>query len=432
MEYYRELLNANEDNVCMLLDISECKYLGLFEVFSQVLKTINGRDYIINNFDTIIDKVNDLDSFIFLCYRSFLDDKKFIEYIAHHRRMDIRSRFMLNVSECEKRKLRDYYPNISDFLVNRDDKGNIVEIIDEDILSTITANILDRAYDRELFRELKEFILINYKYNHLLNKIHIIDRDNNTNDLFHVYEEITSDIERLYRTSSNYKLEFLSQCRELVPECIKENMDKLLDAFKDRREIIEEIFANDLGDIFTHYINMFASISDNPIISSGESGTVCWTFIAGDFLIKYITSSHSVYGPDYEVPRCFLINKPYREIKSHNNNGFFLGKLEVQARLYEPLREDQKDIFELFEKELEKLGFFCDDLTPCNGKYNVYRLRDYHDADTEDPESLPDWFKENPYVLVDRDCIYPIEKREEVEKKHNEAEQFIRKLQNRL
>lgn len=432
MENYRKLLNANEDNVCMLLEKSECKHLGIFEVFSSVIRTSNGRNYIINNFDTIIDKVSDLDSFIFLCYRSFIDDKTFIEYIAYHKRIDIRASFMLNVSECEKRKLGDYYPNISDYLVNRDDDGNITEIIDEDIISTITANLLDCVYDRDLFRELKEFIFSNYKYNHLLNKMHVIDKDNNTNDLFHVYEEITSDIERLYRTSSNYKLEFLSQCRELVPDNLRASMDKLLDVFKDRREIIEEIFAKDLGDNFRQCINMFASMSENPIVEPGESGTVCWTFIAGDFLVKYITSSHSVYGPDYEVPRCFLINKPYREITSHNNNGYFLGKLEVQARLFEPLREDQKDIFELFEKELERLGFFCDDLKPCNGKYNVYRLRDYHDADTEDPESLPDWFKENPYVLVDRDCVYPIEKSEEVAKKHKEAEQFIRKLQNRL
>lgn len=428
MECYRELLNANEDNVVRLLEESELSYISNNDVFSSVVRTNNGRKYIIDNFDSIVDKVSDLDNFIFLCYRTFIDNKEFIKHIAYHRNLNVRALFMLSVSECEKRKLRDYYPNITEYLVNKDEAGNVVDIIDENILSRITANILDFVYDSKMFRELKEFIFANYKYNHLLNRIHIIDADNDTNDLFHVYEEITSDIDRLYKTSSNYKLEFLNQCRELVPEYLRNSMDKLLNAFKDRREIVEDIFANDLGDRFMQYINMYASISDRPIVESSEMGTVCWTFVAGDFLIKYIVASHSVYGPDYEVPRCFLINKPYREEVSHNENGDFLGKLEVQARLFEPLREDQKDILELFEGELEKLGYFCDDLIPCNGKYNIYRLKDYHDADIEDPESLPEWFKENPYVLVDRDCVYPIEKREEVEKKHIEAEEFIRKL----
>lgn len=431
MELYMELLQANEDNVVTLLEDGGCENLGNQAVFSSVVRTNNGKNYIVTNFDSIIDKVLDLDSFIFLCYRTFIDDKEFIKHISHHRRLDVRSSFMLNVTECEKSKLRDYYPNISEYLVNRDGNGNITEIIKEDILSTIAANLLDCVYDSELFNELKEFIFANYKYNHLLNRMHIIDADNDTNDLFHVYEEITSDIDRLYKTSSNYKIEFLNKCRELVPEYLRTNMDKLLETFNDRIDIIEDIFANELGNSFMKFINMYSSISENPIIESSERGTVCWTFVAGDFLVKYITASHSVYGPDYQVPRCFLINKPYREISSHSENGYFLGKLEVQSRLFEPLKEDQKDILELFESELENLGFFCDDLLPCNGKYNIYRLRDYHDADTSDPESLPDWFKENPYVLVDRDCVYPIEKREEVLKKHEAEDNFIRSLLNR-
>ena len=432
MEYYKELLKADEDNVIKLLNNSNCRHLGRQEVFLSVVRTNNGKNYIINNFDSIIDKVSDFDNFIFLCYRTFIDDRDFIMSMSHHRRLDVRGSFMVSVTECEKNKLRKYYPSITDDLVNKDASGNVIEVMKEDIVSTIAANILDYVFDRELFQELKEFILNNYQYNHLLHKMHIIDIDNNTNDLFHVYEEITSDIERLYRTSSNYQLEFLYRCRELVPVCFQMIFDKIQNVFKYRKDIIEEIFANDLGNTFMKFINMYSGISENPVVRLGEKGTVCWTFVAGDFLIKYITASHSVYGPDYPCPRCFLINKPYEEITSHSDVGCFLGKLEVQARLFEPLREDQKDILKLYEKELENLGFFCDDLLPYNGKYNIYKLRDYHDADTKDPEGLPEWFKKNPYVLVDRDCVYPVEKREEVKRKHEEADQFIRGLHNKV
>ena len=37
---------------------------------------------------------------------------------------------------------------------------------------------------------------------------------------------------------------------------------------------------------------------------------------------------------------------------------------------------------------------------------NVMLLDSYQDADCSDPEALPNWFKEYPLVLVDRDTIY--------------------------
>lgn len=432
MEYLSRLFQVNEDNVIEILEDQGCKCLDHQEVFSRVANTRKGKEYIISNFDRIIDEVSNLDNFVFLCYRTFIHDRDFIKAISHHRRLDVRGSFMVSVTDCEKSKLRDYYPNITEDLVSRNESGEIIEVMKEEIASTITANILDCVYDKELFQTLKEFIFNHYQSNNLLYKIHAIDSENDTNDLFHVYEEISSDNERLYKTSAGYQLEFLYSCRELVPAYYQIMLDKLLNLFKSRRSIIEEIYANNLGNDFRNLINKYSSISEVQIIEPGEIGTVCWTFIAGDFLIKYISASHSVYGPDYSCPRCFLINKPYNEITSHNDEGYFLGKLEVQARLFEPLREDQLDILELFEKELAKLGFFCDDLMPHDGKYNIYRLRDYHDADTDDPESLPDWFKENPFVLVDRDCVYPIEKREEVKRKHEEAEKFLRSLKNRI
>ncbi len=416
---YDDLLHCNEDNVVSILQDGNCRFLDREYLFSSVANTSNGSMYIIDNFDAILDCVSHLDDFIFLCYRTFLDNREFIKSIAYHRRLDVRASFMLNVTECEKSKLREYYPNICEYLVNKDESGKVVEIIDEELLSSITANILDCVYDKELFNELKEFILSNYKNNHLLNRMHAIDIDNDTNDLFHVYEEISSDIERLYKTSSNYQLEFLYKCREMIPEYLRNVIECGIREFKYCMVDIEEIFSNELGNDFLHLLKRYSSISQKPIIRSWVSGTVCKTFLAGDFLVKYIDGVYNIYGADYPCPRLFLINKPYKEIVAHSQEGYFLGKLEVQSRLFEPLREDQKGILDLFEQELENLGFFCDDLYPYENRYNIYRLRDYHDADTTDPESLPEWFKKNPYVLVDRDCVYPIEKREEVEKHHS-------------
>ena len=41
-------------------------------------------------------------------------------------------------------------------------------------------------------------------------------------------------------------------------------------------------------------------------------------------------------------------------------------------------------------------------------KRNCRYLDDYHDADIRNPEELPDWFKKDPIVLVDRDLVFKL------------------------
>lgn len=53
------------------------------------------------------------------------------------------------------------------------------------------------------------------------------------------------------------------------------------------------------------------------------------------------------------------------------------------------------------------MGFFINDRL-ISEKFgdNVRVLNSYKDADTDDCKSLPEWFKEVPIVLVDRDRVY--------------------------
>ena len=63
--------------------------------------------------------------------------------------------------------------------------------------------------------------------------------------------------------------------------------------------------------------------------------------------------------------------------------------------------------FTLFKQELHNLGYFTTDTLrngPCGD--NTRLLDTYFDADCLNHKYLPDWFKEYPIVLVDRDRIY--------------------------
>lgn len=66
----------------------------------------------------------------------------------------------------------------------------------------------------------------------------------------------------------------------------------------------------------------------------------------------------------------------------------------------------------LFRYELEKLGYYLEDDLISKDRVNCFYLDDYHDANCDDPEALPDWFKERPLVLVDRDLVIPLEEKE--------------------
>lgn len=55
-----------------------------------------------------------------------------------------------------------------------------------------------------------------------------------------------------------------------------------------------------------------------------------------------------------------------------------------------------------FKQDLRSLGYVCNDLS----KENLAILGSYQVVDIEGADELPDWFKEVPLVLVDRDSVY--------------------------
>lgn len=415
--YLKKLISKNgEDAVYRELKSNDYDGLHMHELFFFIIELSNGKKFLKDNLQDIIIKISDLEEFIYMYVKAFINEKSELKRLAYHFNLSVRTFFMKALTDGHARKLRQFYPNITDYLVNKDENGNITAIMDERSLSEICARILDVIYDEEMFKSIKDFIIMNYPKNHLLSSIYNVYPSNEENDLFNINKEIMNDIERLYSSSCDFKLEYLHKCRENIPSFLRSRVEKaVMHFYEDSGEILDDIFQNELGDDFIHLVTKYLGISSSQVIKSHKSGSHDTTFIVGDFLIKYIRDYYNIYGPKYECPKGFLFSKVYDKVKKFDIHGKFMGALEVQAKWDIPLKENQTDIIELFTQELANMGYYCDDLLVGRGRENVFRLHDYHDADCEDPEALPERFKENPYVLVDLDCVYPIEDKEKIE-----------------
>lgn len=426
INYLKYLLDKKgEDAVYNELKSNNYNGISFRDLFFFVVKLPYGKDFLSVNLQDIIIKETNLEDFIYMYVKLFINEETELKRLAYHPNIWVRTYFMKTLVDGHKRRLRNFYPNITDYLVNKDENGNILAIMDELSLSEICAGLLDVVYDEEMFKSIRNFIIEHYPKNHLLKLIYNVDPSKNEDDLFNVQKEIAADIERLYSTSCDFKLRYLEACRERIPEYLRLRVKKAIEPFyPSAGEILDDIFQNELGDEFIHLVNKYLGISSSQVIKIHKTGTQNTSFIVGDFLIKYIRGYYNIYGADYECPKGFLFSKVYDRVTKKNSNGRFLGALEVQAKWDMPLREDQTDIIELFTQELANMGYYCDDLLVGEGRENVFRLHDYNDADCEDPKKLPKWFRKYPYVLVDLDCVYPIEYKEKVEEQKQRILEF--------
>lgn len=165
------------------------------------------------------------------------------------------------------------------------------------------------------------------------------------------------------------------------------------------------ICATGLLDNLKEYIDKYLSISirkDCEFIGLGSSAAV---FRIGDYAFKLINKKYSVNR--VICPDLFLIVKTYERDYVRCKMGRVTGGIEVQPYLSRTIEEAPKDILKAYNDELKKLKYRIND-NLIDGKYgdNVMLLDSYKDADYENPEELPDWFKENPVVLIDRDLVF--------------------------
>lgn len=404
----------NEEYQSFCLDLIKKDYnlLNNREVLNKIFSNNSTIKFVLDNLELILNNL--VYKVLFLNY--FLNyakhtNKELYKLVAYSIDLDIRSEVMEFLATNDRESLKILYPNITDYFIVKDANGNVVSKMKEIDLSIIAANLFDFIFDAQLFTEIKEYIFANYPKNHLLG--FLARNDEMEDDIFHFHEEIVKDFERLYKTSFDYQLEAMDKYKDLIPQEDYLKLAQIIEMFKFQIERLEEIFKKGLGDDFIHMLKKYSSISEDSTIEyNNGNGSVTDMFNVGDFSIKFISGVHHFFSIEERYHPCFLVNKVVEEKIYYDEDGNLLGILQVGQRLFRSVKD--KNLQKLFEDELAKLGYFVYDVLI--EKDNLYYLNDYHDADTFDPETLPEWFKENPVVLVDLDLMFKLEQREEVEK----------------
>ena len=172
---------------------------------------------------------------------------------------------------------------------------------------------------------------------------------------------------------------------------------------------LERIILYRLWDELVEYVDKYLDLSKDKTYNYVASGYGTSTYRIGDYAFKLSRLKHS--SEDIICPNNFLILKNLEENYIRGKNNCFDAGIEVQKFLTRHINHSipESIINKRFPIELKKLGYFVKDYL-INGKYgdNCMLLDSYMDADCNNPELLPDWFKEYPVVLVDRDLVYKL------------------------
>lgn len=328
--------------------------------------------------------------------------------LAFHKNLDIRGMFMVEIAESFYYLLDVLYSG--DILSNlaKLNNDNEVELMDEKYLSKIAFFALGDAKDKVMYDKLKDFILRHYEKNSLAAEL---DRYGKLSSKVYPQceEAIIEDIDELFVTSKQYKFGLSKRYGEYLDSGLLNEFRNSIKSFTDiDSEIIEAIFINGLGDKFLSYVDKYLSMSTGAkVISDVGRGSCTRTFRIGDFVIKCSDKKWSL--EDKICPSNYLILKNLEEDIVRKDNGEVTGAIEVQRYLSRPLLVSEVASINLFQEAFRKSGYYIEDkLVDDEFGPNCRHLDDYRQADCDEPESLPEWFKKDPVVLVDRDLVFSV------------------------
>ena len=286
------------------------------------------------------------------------------------------------------------------------------DLMPNEDISHLAYLILNSKYKDKYFNKLKEFILANYPENDLAKELIMPVRVEDSPYSYHYAKneiginEFSKDSDRLFLTSSTEKFFIMKKYPDLISTEILEHYRACYSRFREEdSRILDLVNATRLGSKLLELVDKYLAVSTQATwryIASGSTGVV---YQVGDFVLKMFRTKWSY--EDVICPDLFLIVKNYEQIYIRDKKGIVDCGIEVQPYLQRDAKKVPAKYLGHFVHDLEALGYrYTDTLMggPCGD--NCRLLDSYLDADCADPESLPEWFKEMPLVLVDRDRIY--------------------------
>lgn len=367
-------------------------------------------DYLKNN----IKRLKELDSeiiFIILRYACEVNDKEILKLLLNSDDLELRGIAMVEFMLMSPYRFISYYEDLISAFIRKDENGNICELVDEKYVSRIAYDILYNSLGMDKYEEVKDFILANYQFNSLAERLDGVNVDGEFGIEPERYLDVLfKDMDEMFRTSRSYKYSLYVNYSDKISESLRR---KFYDAIKSFIQIDEEVVAHifkvGLGDKFLEFTKKYMELSTGAkVVLDAGMGSSTRAFIVGDYVVK---CSYKKWIST-RCPDLYLIAKNYEEeiVKSHF--GSVIGALEVQKYYKRPINPKNQKLVGKFYSALESLGYvFDDNVTGLNNTPNIFYLDDYREADCDNPEKLPKWYKKSPIVLVDRDYVYKLNRK---------------------
>lgn len=155
-----------EDNVFNGLVKSSFSDLENEDYFFFISRLPNGKNFLIDYMEEILSSVTDLEKLEMIVYsyvRVFSMEEVTLKLLAYHSNIRVRAYFMIALANEHASEISKFYPNIEEYLVNKDENGDVVEIVDKCILSQIKDGLLsDAEYNENVLNRLEKFTLDNF------------------------------------------------------------------------------------------------------------------------------------------------------------------------------------------------------------------------------------------------------------------------------
>ena len=363
-----------------------------------------GESYVLENIDTILrEDENFITELLAFAIQKSSNKDFWFDYLLYHSDLHLRYLVMREVINQYPNLMAYYQNNITNFFDNQIASKNsqitlFVERMTSDDVSEITYLLFEKGY-QTLFGKAKEYLFSNYSDNKLAFLI------NSNREA--CKEEIKSDIDRYFLTCSKMHFTLYKNMKHSISANIISQFEEMMSSFsKLPYSAVENIYYHELGKKMEEYFEKYMDVSRSKVIEAIKGGSTSEVLRIGDYVLKLFYFKWS-----YEkiiCPNFYFIVKNLEEDYVRDKNGYICAGLEIQPYLKRSAWNIDKKYFSALEEAIKNAGYFYNDrfLSKEWGD-NVRLLDSYLDADISDPENVPEWFKEMPLVLIDRDRIYP-------------------------
>ncbi len=385
-------------------------------------ESVVGKRYLEDNFELILLKYQDDLDFIFdYLFKNVLDNYDLLKRISIYSNLHIRSLFMIYLIKNYKEISFLFYDDISKYLTSltyeENEQLSLFEplLMKMEDLSYLAFVIFDENYNYDLYLKIKKILFDNYKTNNLVSYLLKPKKEMQGETAYTLVpnykgiKEVRSDIDTYFKTANKSRFVIYKNFTNIISEELRSKYEEYLSYFRNKDGSIEYIFNDidnsNLGIILEKLVDKYLSLSKNDIHYYIGKGSTSYCYRIGDYVFKLDRTKWSF--EEIICPDLYIILPNLEEMFIRDKNGIITSGIEVQKYLEKDAKDVPKNIVGLLRRELKKLGYYTTDSFmdgPCGD--NCRLLDSYIDSGNLNP---PDWFKEYPLVLVDRDRVYKLE-----------------------